>query len=159
MGTRGLKICKGCRKSFEPQLTDSEIFELWFTEKEIEMDREHEEQSGHSHLEAPTQELCGKCSMDPEMTMMHNPLTGDHHYAPRRKMKRLKVQDMSEREFHVKASDGTPMTFTGNTPPPQDIVDMMNDMTKTLQRKTVKSEVKKEVTIITKKRPWWRFWK
>lgn len=152
MGTKGLKICKGCHKSFEPQFTDSEIFDLWFTEKEIEMDREHMEQSGHSHLEAPTQELCAVCAMDPDLFAIHAPLGGEVQYRKRQKVKRMKVQDLNEKEYRVKATDGTAMTFVGNRPPPQEIVDMMNDFT----RAAIKQ---KDEKIIKKKRPWWAFWK
>ncbi len=145
MGTRGIKICKGCRRSFEPQLTDDEIFDLWFTQEEIEADEEHEAQTGHSHLEAPTQELCGKCAMDPDLYPVYGPFGGPPQYRRKSKMKRLPVQDSNviqlprhpghllqdmldsapQLDVHkVKASDGTEMEIHGPLPP-QEIIDAM----------------------------------
>lgn len=153
MGTRGLKICRACRRSFEPQLTDDEIFDLWFTEEEIEADEEHEAMTGHSHLRAPVQELCAKCAMDPELYPVYGPFGGPPQYRRKGKTKRLPVQDGNVMQLprhpghllqdmidsapkldvhKVKASDGTEMEIHGPQPPPE-VVEEMARIYKTMQ--------------------------
>lgn len=156
MGTRGLKICKCCRKAFEPQLTDAEIASLWFTEQELEMDQEHFEQTGHSHLQAPVQELCDKCSMNPDLEAQHNPFTGRTMYRIRQKMKKLKVENKNVHQ--VTTSSGIPLTIEG-TLPPQEIIDIIAG--EIMQGKVEGNVAPKKVVkkLISKKRPWWRFWK
>lgn len=174
MTKRGIKICKGCRRSFEPQLTDDEIFDLWFTEEEIEADEQHFEQTGHSHLNAPIQELCAKCSVDPDLYPVHGPFGGPTQYRRKTKMKKIKVQEdaplrglvpdmIMHDEFvpehaqvhDVVASDGTKMQIHGPKPP-QEIIDAMAAAVRAGQVEgTIKQTPKKAVITITreKKKP------
>lgn len=130
MGTRGIKICGACRRSFEPQFTDDEILRLWYTEEEIEADDEHEAQTGHSHLEAPSQELCPSCSMDPDVVYVGAPFGGRPVYRKKKeKPRRIPVQDGNvvapPRPRHeVRTTDGLRMTVEGPLPP-QEIIDAM----------------------------------
>lgn len=172
MGTRGLKICKACRRSFEPQLTDQEIRELWFTEEQLAADQEHIEMAGHGHLMAPYQELCGKCSTDPDVELVHGSLFGPPVYRKRGRVKKLKVSEQKPDtvlfpspqdsldamgEFlsgthKVKTSDGFEMTIEGPLPP-QDVIDAMGAAVRSgAVEGTIKPAKKARVTII-KKRP------
>ena len=171
MGAKGLKICKACHKSFEPQLSDADMRDLWYEEEELERDREHAEASGHSHLEEPPyQELCMKCSKDPDVeVLLPGPFGGETLYRKRRKaasMKKLRVQDVqAQTEHRVMASDGTEMTLTGGSnPPPQEIVDLMREASKGFEEALAKRDVQKMGEHLAKeeapkppeKRPLWR---
>lgn len=163
MGIRGLKICKACHRSFEPQLTDEEIRELWFTEEQLAQDKEHVEMTGHGHLMAPYQELCMKCSMDPDLEMLGGGIFGTpvrYRKRPKRgdRPRRLKVEDLNpvpqkEEEVHeVETTNGLKMTIHGPLPP-QEVIDAMGAAVRSgAMEGTVKPVRKAKVTII-KKRP------
>lgn len=146
MSKKGIKICKCCRKAFEPQFTDAEIASLWFTEKQLEMDQEHIEMTGHSHLQAPVQELCGKCSLDPDIETMYGPF--GVKYRKRQKMKKLKVHSNNQLVTDGLVIHEGPLTM-------QEIVNLFTRET-TEQKKDSVITPKK---LNRKKRPWWRFWK
>lgn len=162
MGTRGLKICKACRKSFEPQLTDDEIREIWFTEDQLAADEEHKLYSGHGHLVAPTQDLCEKCRIDPTVEVVRDMFGGPPQYRKRGKddkPRRVPVRDGNIiaplkavnfdgpiKDWPVTASDGTELVIQGQIPPPQQVVDEMARIYKTLpekDRKRIRAAVAK----------------
>lgn len=173
MALKGIKICKACRKAFEPQLTDAEIRELWFTEEQLVAEEEHVEMSGHGHLMAPYQELCGKCAMDPEVEVVGGGFFGGPARYMKRKpksdggLRKLKVTDSNivslpkqEGVHDVETSDGFKMRVEGPLPP-QEIIDAMGTAVREGGVEgTIKPIKIPHITISKKKKkPWWQFWK
>ena len=118
--------------------------------------------AGHGHLMAPYQELCGKCSVDPEVELVGGSLFGPPVYRKRPKggdrPRRLKVEDFNpvpqkdEKVHEVQTSDGFKMTIEGPLPP-QEIIDAMGAAVRSgAVEGTIKPAKKAKVTII-KKRP------
>ena len=167
MGTRGLKICKACRRSFEPQLTDSEIREIWFTEQELEMDEEHRLYSGHGHLQAPYQDLCERCSMDPNVEAFPGGLFGGPPVyrvrdPERDRPRRLPVQDGNviappKQSLHkVQTSDGFGFTIDGPLPP-QEVIDTLGAaIRKGLPGGEIGPAVRVKITKKKKRRTLWQ---
>jgi len=65
-----LKICKGCNKTFRPQLTHDALMALYYEEEHIEkMDfiRNEHPYANIPPLVVPEQYLCDKCTTDPDI--------------------------------------------------------------------------------------------
>lgn len=110
------------------------------------MDQKHFELTGHHHLQAPVQELCGKCSVDPEVEMVINPITGTVHYRRKQKIKKIKVTDDSQQ------------TIVNNEQQLVIETAAIDIVSAGLPEELIDDFIVKVIGQKKKKKKWWKFW-